>query len=938
MMESQKFAIVDLETTGHSPASGDRMIQIAIVIMKDWCIEKTFTSFIHPGKPIPIFIQDLTNITDADVANALPFEDHANEIYELLQDAIFVAHNTDFDLSFLQSEFMRAGLPKWRGKKIDTVELSKILFPTSLSYKLGDLAADLDIPLDNAHRADDDAKACAYLLKKCWEELLSLPLTTVEQLHKKSFQLKTNISQLLFDALQIKRKSVEQEKEIIYYNQLALKKRPVKTKDWEKPIQFPKTVDEKMVLFQQRIPSFEERPGQFQMMDAIWEHLNNKSELMIEASTGIGKTIGYLLPSVIYAKQNNKKVCISTYTTHLLEQLLASELPKVEKILGCNVNVTLLKGKQNYVDVAKFEQLLNLRDLSYDETLTILQVLVWLSKTTTGDLTELNVSGGGQLFIDKIRKNNESSKQQQSFDYYERAIQESEQADLIITNHAMLLADIVRNEPIFDSIDGWIIDEAHQFIQAAVNRDETIFTFTNWKYVFGQIGLSTDEQLFSKFQAVALKNQLVPIQLFHQLERKYMRLVNLFDKAMQEIVFQMKGFKPKGKGETKQSAFLSELVLDQGLMKSVSHAMQNWIELAERIVEFFKGDIEQVPKQHKIVVEQWEYWIREYKIKVAEWDEVFLQQSTEYSSWIEIDVRNLPGSIRVIKKPIDITNTIQHLLNPIREKAAIIWTSGSLSVPNNERFIADQLGINRNVPLLTLQAPTQYYKGAQAYIVTDMPDIQAVSQTDFIESVALAITRIVRATNGRCFVLFTSQDMLRKTVELIQESELLHDYMLFAQGVTNGSRMRLLKAFQKFSHSVLFGTNSFWEGVDVPGESLSSVIVVRLPFSSPDEPTFKAKSLLIQQQGRNAFTELSLPEAILRFKQGFGRLIRSSQDKGVFIVLDRRIESKSYGVEFLKSLPKISIQKLPLQDMVLEVEHWYNNKDEERKQVDENDK
>ncbi|SOC19890.1 ATP-dependent DNA helicase DinG [Ureibacillus xyleni] len=939
MMESQKFAIVDLETTGHSPASGDRMIQIAIVIMKDWCIEKTFTSFIHPGKPIPLFIQDLTNITDADVADALPFEAHANEIYELLQDAIFVAHNTDFDLSFLQSEFLRAGLPKWRGKKIDTVELSKILFPTSISYKLGDLAADLDIPLDNAHRADDDAKACAYLLKKCWEELLSLPLTTLEQLHKKSFQLKTNISQLLFDALQIKRKTVSEESENVYFNQLALKKRPSKMQDNQDSLLFPSTAEEKIALFQQQIQSFEERPGQFQMMDAIWENLNKKTELMIEASTGIGKTIGYLLPSVIYAKQNHKKICISTYTTHLLEQLLASELPKVEKILGCKVNVTLLKGKQNYVDVAKFEQLMNMRDLSYDETLTILQVLVWLSKTNTGDLTELNVSGGGQLFIDKIRKNNENQKQQQQvFDFYERAIQESEEADLIITNHAMLLADLVRNEPIFDSIDGWIIDEAHQFIQAAVNRDESIFTFTNWKYVFGQIGLSTDQQLFTAFQTIALKNQRVPLQLFHQLERKYMRLVNLFDKAMQEIVFQMKGLKPKVKGETKQNAFLSELVLDQGLMKSVSHAMQNWIELAERMVEIYKADIEQIATQHKIVVEQWEYWIREYKIKVAEWDEVFLQQSTDYTSWIEIDLRNLPGSIRVIKKPIDITTKIQQLFNPIREKVAVIWTSGSLSVPNNERFIADQLGIKSSVPLLTLQAPSHYYKGAQTYIVTDMPDIQAVSQTDFIESVALAVTRIVRATNGRCFVLFTSQDMLRKTVELIQESELLSEYMLFAQGVTNGSRMRLLKSFQKFSHSVLFGTNSFWEGVDVPGDSLSSVIIVRLPFSSPDEPTFKAKSLMIQQQGRNAFTELSLPEAILRFKQGFGRLIRSSQDKGVFIVLDRRIETKSYGVEFLKSLPEISIHKLPLQDMVLEIEHWYNNKDEERKQVDENDK
>lgn len=162
-----------------------------------------------------------------------------------------------------------------------------------------------------------------------------------------------------------------------------------------------------------------------------------------------------------------------------------------------------------------------------------------------------------------------------------------------------------------------------------------------------------------------------------------------------------------------------------------------------------------------------------------------------------------------------------------------------------------------------------------------MPDIQGVSQSDYIESVALAITQIVRSTQGRCFVLFTSQDMLRKTVELIQESELLLDYMIFAQGVTSGSKLRLLKSFQKFSHSVLFGTNSFWEGVDVPGDGLSSVIVVRLPFSAPDEPTFKAKSAAIQQQGKNAFTELSLPEAILRFKQGFGRLIRSSQDKGV---------------------------------------------------------
>ncbi|MDN4493840.1 ATP-dependent DNA helicase DinG [Ureibacillus aquaedulcis] len=938
MVESQKYAIVDIETTGHSQANGDRMIQIAIVIMEDWCIKKTYTSFIHPGKSIPLFIQDLTNITDIDVQDASPFEAHADYIYELLQDAVFVAHNTDFDLSFLQGEFRRVGLPNWNGKKIDTVELAKILFPSSLSYKLGDLAAELNIPLNNAHRADDDAKACALLLKECWEELLSLPQVTLEQMHKKSFRLKSNISQLFFEALQIKRRKMAKEDDYVYYNKLALKKPAQSAIDVQEGMVYPRTSAEKVGLFQRAMDRFEERQGQFEMMDVIWENLNDKSEVLIEASTGIGKTIGYLLPSVLYAKQNNRKVCISTYTTNLLEQLLNNEIPKIEKIIGRPINVTLLKGKKNYVDVALFEQLMKSQDLSYDETLTILQVLVWLSKTQTGDLSELNCSGGGQLFIDKIRKNSESSGKKHAFDYYDRAIQESAEADLIITNHSMLLADLVRHEPIFDEIDGWIIDEAHQFVQAAEQREQAIFTFTNWKYLFGRIGLSTDQELFSTFQKIAVKKQRIPLKAFHQLEKVYIGMVELFDKSMQDIVFQMKTVAKTTKSNPKRIAFFQELELNRGLLVDFSKAMQHWIDLADSMSTLFKKDIEQIAPEHNLVLEQWDFFVREYKMKLSEWDEIFIELDDDYTTWIEIDQRNLPGSIRVLKKPISISATMEQLFNPIREKAAVIWTSGTLTVPNNERFIAKQLGIKENVPLKMLQAPKQYYKGAKAFIVNDMPDIQSVSQSEYIESVALAITQIVRSTEGRCFVLFTAQDMLRKTVELIQESGLLDDYMIFAQGVTNGSRMRLLKAFQKFSHSVLFGTNSFWEGVDVPGDGLSSVVVVRLPFSAPEEPTFKAKSAVLQQQGKNAFSELSLPEAILRFKQGFGRLIRSSEDKGIFVVLDRRIETKSYGTEFLRALPQISVTKLPLQDMVLEVEHWYNNKHEERKQVDKNDK
>lgn len=402
MMEGQKYAIVDLETTGHAPANGDRMIQIAIVIMKDWEVESTYTSFVHPGKSIPLFIQDLTNITDEDVCDALPFEAHAEEIYEILQDCVFVAHNTDFDLSFLQAEFTRAGLPKWQGKKMDTVELAKILFPTSISYKLGDLAGDLHIPLTNAHRADDDALATAHLLKLCWEELLSLSQVTLEQLHKRSFRLKSNLSQLFFDALKLKRQKVEDHSHYFYVRNLALKSGEPGEATSEDIVSYPQSADAKSHLMQKVIPNFEERPQQFAMMDTVWQALGNKQEVVIEASTGIGKTLGYLLPTAIFARQMNKKLAISTYTSHLLEQLIAEEIPKLEEVIGSRVRVALLKGMQHYIDIARFEQFMKSDDGSYDETFTILQVLVWLSKTSTGDLNELNVSGGGQLFLDKI--------------------------------------------------------------------------------------------------------------------------------------------------------------------------------------------------------------------------------------------------------------------------------------------------------------------------------------------------------------------------------------------------------------------------------------------------------------------------------------------------------------------------------------------------------
>jgi len=924
-MESPKYAIVDLETTGHSHQNGDRIIQIAIVIMQDWNIQTTYTKFIHPGKSIPIFIQELTHITDEDVRDALPFEMYADKIYELLSGCVFVAHNADFDLSFLQAEFRRVGLPEWHGKKMDTVELTKIMFPTAISYKLSDLAAELQIPLKQAHRADDDAYATALVFKKCWEKMMTLPLVTLELIHKRSFRLKSQLAALFFDAIFEKRRNIEPITKWHFYKKIALLKKTEQHFSTNTST-YPETTEEKRALLQVALPSFEERPAQFQMMDIVWDGLNKQKETVIEASTGIGKTVGYLLPAYHYNKKTNKQIVISTYTSTLMDQLLQEEIPKLEQVVDDKVNVALLKGMSNYVDVERFTQILNTLDDSYDETFATLQVLIWLAETTTGDLNELNISGGGQLFVDKIRKTSYDPVIPTHLDFYQQAIEHAAKAQFIVTNHANVLADNERNEPLFGHVGGWIFDEAHQFIYAATSKNEVVFSYVQWKYLMGQVGTIEDGGLFSKIAKVGMKKHYITSTIVRKCERQLIELQKVFDNSVSLLTPLIEQQLLKTNNQLmKVTMFLDELEVDPSKFLYLSNVLQRWIYHAEEILQGFKNSVEELAIEHQALMNDWKFYIEEFKLKIVEWDELFLKKHNE-SVWIEVDRRSVPGSIQIVKKPVFVTEHIRETIIPIRQSSAIIWTSGTLTVPSNPYFITDQLCIDRSVPIHQLHAPKSYYAGAKSYIVTDMPDIQQVNQSEYIEAVSHAIIQVARTVNGRCFVLFTSQDMLKKTVELVQESNLLNDYVLFAQGVSSGSRMKLLKSFQKYNKSILFGTNSFWEGVDVPRDGLAAVIVVRLPFSSPEEPIFKAKSKAMAEAGLNSFQQLALPEAILRLKQGFGRLIRSSQDKGIFVILDRRIDSKSYGAQFIQAIPSKTIEKVPLQNMVTQLEHWYNEK------------
>lgn len=924
-MDTKKYAVVDLETTGHSPVNGDRIIQIAIVFIQNGEIGDKYVRFVNPQQKIPAFIRQLTNIDDKDVENERPFEEIAHEVRTLLEDTIFVAHNTDFDLLFLQNEFKRCGLTEWTGKKIDTVELSKIIFPSMPSYRLQDIAEELGIPLASAHRADDDAEATSELLLACHEKLNALPEETLQLLHRKSFNLKSDLSFLFYEALKIARKNGDCT---AFSRFRGIPYRTVeksRTKHY-KELEYPLTDELKTSRLQAAYPAFERRDSQFKFMDIVWETLNDQSEVAAEVPTGIGKTIAYLLPAAIRAIDTGKPVVISTYTNYLADKIKNSELLKLEAILNVELTATVLKGRENYISFAKLEELLMISDQNYDEQFTIMQILVWLTETVTGDLSELNVSGGGQLFVNRIRKQyNKMAPDEELADYHSRLMTQCEQSDFIITNHTMLLTDSNRAHPIFNSLAGLVVDEAHQFAQAAIHLDEIVFSFTNWKYTMGQLGSESEGQLLDQILKLTARFELSNVLVKDKLTRSFTRVTDAFDDAIGTLAHFELPVKKRQQGN-RQIYTLKSLKKMEGRYHKVMTTLTDYLDNAKWLEEQLRTNEKDMTRSEQALLAEWAYWVRELTIKAGEWVELFFDpDAKDHTVWVERDRRSLPGSLTITKSPIDGTETTRKLLAKLKdERTGIVWTSGTLSIKDYERYIPDKLGLKSDVPLVKFDAPKHFYEGAEIYIVDSMPEIQQVAQSEFIEAVVDAVIQTVMATGGRVFVLFTSHDMLRKTYELIAESEQLLEYALFAQGITAGSRMKLLKSFSQYSNSVLFGTSSFWEGVDVPGDALSAVIIVRLPFTSPEDPLFKSKAEQLTEQGLNPFAEYALPEAVIRLRQGFGRLIRSSSDKGFFIILDRRIETKSYGNQFLASLPNVPIKKASLEVMVKELENCYN--------------
>ncbi|CAM3886711.1 ATP-dependent DNA helicase DinG [Mesobacillus zeae] len=928
-----KFVVVDLETTGNSPKKGDRIIQIGAVVIENGKIIERYSSLVNPGKQIPVFIEELTGIDDEMVKDAPDFTEIAGQILHLLDGAFFVAHNVFFDLSFLQEELLKVGYEGFFGPVIDTVEMARILFPSADSYKLSDLAVREGLAHDRPHQADSDAEVTAELLLILLERIRAFPIVTIKSLSKLSSGLKSDLYMLFEDAITLKERSIEEIPEHIdIFRGIAMRKAGApEEKETELPC-YPITPELKVEMLQKAIPKYEPRQGQLQMMDDVYGAFEKGVHTMIEAGTGIGKTLAYLVPAAIFSRQHNKTVVVSTYTTQLQQQLLQKDVPILEDILGQRVKTALLKGRSHYINLARFEVSMIEEEDNYDTALTKMQILVWLTETETGDYDELNLSSGGMIYWNKIKNDHSvfmKTNHWQQKDFFLRARRASESADIIITNHAMLLSDLTADQPFIPQYDHVILDEAHQFEKAAGRYFGETLEYLSIRLLINQLGLYEQKQVFGKLEDLVGEKASQQTPYLHTFELNH--LIALVHSETDALFKAASGLVKKsrtGKGPLNRvKCRLPKSGNNNGrdalyvVAERFSFMIRDIVEGLEQRLKAAEPLMPSLEKNELALLEEAALLAAELEGCRAKVRNLVLYPDPDYVTWIETDLRSNQNTTTIYGRPADVSPFLRDRF--FCTKQCVILTSATLSVKNSFEFLKKELGMDSvHSVVKQIASPFDYGKQVQLFVPKDIPEIKSVSDEEYIASITEHIISIAEATKGRMLILFTSHDMLKKTYELIKESGMLDDYAMIAQGITAGSRSRLTRNFQKFDKAILFGTSSFWEGVDIPGEDLSCLIIVRLPFSPPDEPVTEAKCDQIRKRGGSPFSELSLPEAVLRFKQGFGRLVRTTSDRGIVVVFDRRLVTASYGRAFLESIPDVPVRKVSVQELTDSIEKW----------------
>jgi predicted DnaQ family exonuclease/DinG family helicase len=935
---ARTYVSLDLETTGLDP-DRDSIIEIGAVKFRSEKVLDTFSTLVRPERTIPYRIERLTGIRQEDTDDAPSVSSAVDRLARFVKDDPVIGHNIGFDLNFLR----RRGV-LLSSQSVDTFELASIMVPHAARYSLSRLAEELGISAEPAHRALGDAQTARKLLLALLERVARLDIDTIEEINSLAQRSDWPLRQVFLDVARQKARTAFTGS---IREQLAAKgvlgedvSGPIFASIAEEaplePTLEPEPLDvdllaamfEEQGIMAQEFPGYEYRPQQVEMMRRVSQAFNEGQHLLVEAGTGTGKSLAYLLPAAQFAATNGRHVVISTNTINLQDQLFLKDIPDLQRLLPFELKAALLKGRANYVCPRRLAALRRKPDLSVDEISVLAKILVWLPGTTTGDKAELNLRGDENLIWARLSAEDESCNPELCSHigncYFYRARQRADEAHLIIVNHSLLLSDMLAENRILPRYQHLIIDEGHHLEDAATNQLGFEVSQGRMLSLLNGLFHSAGDRKSGLFHELPgqLRGSSVPSSVQRELQDYLEAAIDDVDQARRRVhdfFTAMSLFLDQH--QRRGSQYDQRIRLTSGLrvQPSWSDVEIAWDSLShrlgaigDRLDYLYKGltGLEDARiHQYEDLLHELYGKLQQVRQLTEETEAIVAQPVEEGIYWASIGAQDQRISLRAA--PLHVGGELEGRL--YHGKECLILTSATLSTGTDCSYLRERLNLWA-ADELVIGSPFDYENSTLLYIPTDIPE---PGQSYYQRSVEQVLSELGRATRGRTMVLFTSYSQLRSTYGAISRPLGDEGIAVLGQGI-DGSRHNLLSNLKANNRTVILGTRSYWEGVDVVGEALSCLVIARLPFPVPNDPIFAARS----ESFDDPFNQYAVPQAILRFRQGFGRLIRSKTDRGVVVLLDKRVLTRSYGKAFLEAIPNCTTRQGSIQDLPTMAAQW----------------
>ncbi|MHB0878799.1 MAG: helicase C-terminal domain-containing protein [Anaerolineae bacterium] len=917
---SRSYVALDIETTGLDPHR-DAIIEVAAVRFSDGDVLGQFSSLVNPERAVPAKIVHLTGIDPHQLVSAPPAHEAVRRLLRFVGSDPVVGHSIGFDLAFLSRY---DGLAD--NRVIDTFELSTILLPHMARHSLQHLAEQLAISSADAHRALGDAEASMRLFLTLREVARALAPQILEQIvalgRRSGWQQAAFFEDMLREHLQrplgasigqqIFAKGLLSERPSLLAGTRPEAAPDLEPRDPPTPLNIAsiRAALEPGGQLADAIPGYELRPEQMAMLEAVTGAINAGRHLAVEAGTGVGKSLAYLLPAMLYASLNDERFVISTHTINLQEQLFGKDIPQVAAALQLPVRLALLKGRNNYICLSRLNTASNRATITAEQALALAKIISWLPSTATGDRTELFLNTPAeralwsQVCADEAWCQGERCSQKWRGNcFFQRARAAANKAHIIVVNHALLTTDATMESRILPEYNHLVVDEAHQLEQACTRTLRLELTAPGLRETLRDIiywESGTTGGPLAAIQHLPVLKKNAPAGLDKQIATLTETIVNVqpqIDTAASALESCANSLLPR---RTPERSFGEQRRITEkeraqaewrGLIDAwepVSRLLRRAVALATEVVRLLptKGDDDPAVEYSQALAAA----ARGLEQVATNFDEVIASPDPANVYWLT--TQDLTGTPVLNRVPLSVAESLAETI--FRQKRSVILTSATLATDSTFDYFAQQVGVE-HYESLRVGSPFDYRRNTLVCVAADVPEPRHPGHQRAIEQ---AIFELARATGGRLMALFTSNSQLRLTSRALVRPLEQEGILVYSQS-EGGSRNQLLQGFKSAERAVLLGTRSFWEGVDVPGEALSCLVMVKLPFMVPDDPLVAARG----ERFRDAFNEYLLPEAILTFRQGFGRLIRSKSDRGVFVLLDSRVRSKAYGQQFIHSLP-----------------------------------